>query len=255
MLDIDKYAYISGLNKTSPMEKLLFSILTMITCIVGNRIILSIIVTCLMGAVTVLIGRIPLRFYVKLLLVPMSFLVLGTITIAFDYNNTSTNMLFYVRVLNNYLGLSSTGIVTAIGVFFKALGSVSCLYFLSLSTPMLQLTSALKKLKIPLIIIELMILIYRFIFVLLETAVTMCVAQSSRLGYRNLRTGFKSVSYLGATLFIRAYKRSNELYTSLEARCYNGELNVIEEIFHTSYRNIAGIAVINITLALLSIYI
>jgi cobalt/nickel transport system permease protein len=86
--------------------------------------------------------------------------------------------------------------------------------------------------------VELMSLIYRFIFVLLETADTMFTAQSSRLGYVDLKTSYRSLGALVSTLFVRAYKRSTDLYTSLESRGYDGDLNVLEEPFqknHTLY--------------------
>lgn len=94
---------------------------------------------------------------------------------------------------------------------------------------MVDLFSVLRKLRLPKLMIEMMDLIYRFIFVLLETAGTMYTAQNSRLGYVNLVSGYRSMGSLVSALFIRSYKRSNELYTSLEARGYDGELRVLEE--------------------------
>ena len=46
----------------------------------------------------------------------------------------------------------------------------SCLYFLALSTPMTDILNELRKLRIPALLLELMMLTYRFIFVLLEIA-------------------------------------------------------------------------------------
>lgn len=128
-----------------------------------------------------------------------------------------------------YLGVTQAGLQTALHLFFKALGSVSCLYYLSLSTPMTDVLAVLRRLKVPRLLVEMMGLIYRFIFVFLETAENMLTAQNSRLGYATLPAGYRSLAALMSNLFIRAYKRSDELYTALEARGYDGELNVLEE--------------------------
>ena len=100
----------------------------------------------------------------------------------------------------------------------------------------------------PKLIVELMGLIYRFIFVLLETADTMITAQNSRLGYSSLSAGFRSLGTLVSTLFIRSYKRSDELYTALEARGYDGDLNVLEETFDTHWTGYIPAAAINLVL-------
>lgn len=114
-------------------------------------------------------------------------------------------------------------------MFLKVMGSLSCLYFISLTTPMIDVISVLAKLKVPSFLIELISLVYRFIFIILETSEMMFISQNSRLGYRDIKTSYKSLGALASTLFIRSFKRANDLYTALEARGYNGELKVLEE--------------------------
>ena len=77
--------------------------------------------------------------------------------------------------------------------------------------------------------VELMGLVYRFIFVLMDIADAMYTAQSSRLGYTNVASGYRSLSGIASSLFIRSYKRAHDLYSALEARGYDGEINVLEQ--------------------------
>src|SRR3712207_7382485 len=37
-------------------------------------------------------------------------------------------------------------------------------------------------------------------------------------------------------LFIKAYKKSQDMYTALESRCYSGDINVIEPEYSVSYK-------------------
>lgn len=138
-------------------------------------------------------------------------------------------------------------------MFLKVMGSLSCLYFISLTTPMIDVISVLAKLKVPSFLIELISLVYRFIFIILETSEMMFISQNSRLGYRDIKTSYKSLGALASTLFIRSFKRANDLYTALEARGYNGELKVIEE--QVQKRNYIYIITIIINLIFIGITI
>jgi cobalt/nickel transport system permease protein len=248
MINIDKYAYSSALKKKDPMEKLTFALTTLGVCLWAGSIPISITVLIIMTTATVKKGQTPFKFYLKLMLIPITFLIVGVVTIAVEISVSRESFIAALFIFDRYIGVSKTSLVTAAVIFFKALGSVACLYYLSLNTPMVALLSALRKMRCPKLIVELMSLIYRFIFVLMETAETMLTAQTSRLGYARLSSGYRSMGMLLSTLFIRAYKKSDELYTSLEARGYEGELNVLEESYERSFRSYLTIAGINIFL-------
>ena len=236
MLSTDQYAYLSNLKRQNPIEKLVFALLTLSICLWADCIYISIAVLLIMAWVSIFKGGTPTLVFLKLLLLPMSFLVLGVMTIAVGISQDQESMLFYFPFGVSYLGVSKTGMITAGNLFFKALGAVSCLYYLSLNTPMIDLLAALRRFKCPKLFVELMELIYRFIFLLLETADTMITAQSSRLGYSSVKSSYRSMGALASTLFIKAYKHTDQLYTALEARGYDGELNVLEETFSNSLR-------------------
>ena len=150
------------------------------------------------------------------------------------------------------MGCTYFSILTAARLFFKSLASVSCLYFLTLTTPIFEILSVLKKLKVPKLFVELMGLIYRFIFVLLDTANMIYISQNSRLGYSTLKTGFNSLGKLIANLFISSYKRSQDIYTAMESRCYDGDINLLENNYTYSYKNISLIIVVEIVLIIMN---
>ena len=231
MISIDKYAYRSKLKAVDPMQKVVFALLTLGVCLWADDLIISVAVIFIMGGMTVLKGGTPLRFFIKLMLVPMSFLFIGVLTVAVKMSQRPEGFLASIAVGGAWIGFSYTGLSEALSLFLKALGAVSCLYFLSLSTPVVDLLAALRRLRLPKLLVELMGLVYRFIFVLIDTADTIYNAQNCRLGYSSLTTGYRSLGSLVSVLFIRAYRRSDELYTALESRGYEGEFNVLEETY------------------------
>jgi len=249
MLTIDKLAYCSRLKSKNPAEKLAFALITLIICLCSNSVTVSAAVLLLMSAVTVLAGGIPLRTYIKLMLVPFVFLITGVITAAVEVAGSDGGFIWGISVSGLELGVSAQSFEKASEVFFKALGAVSCLYFLSLSTPLVDLISVLRKLKLPEIFLELMELVYRFIFVLMETADRIFTSQSSRLGYSKLSTGYRSLGQLVSVLFLRSYKYSGDLYNALESRCYSGSLKVLRKECTFSKNNILCIALVDACLA------
>ncbi|EDS78352.1 cobalt ECF transporter T component CbiQ [Clostridium massiliodielmoense] len=250
MISIDKLSYISKLRYVNPMEKFLFSMITMFCGIFLNNILVSIIIFCIMSFMTLYKAKIPFVSYYKLILIPLVFLIIGIITVAINvgYNK---EFLFSFKILGLTMGCTIEGLYSAMQILFKSIASVSCLYFLALTTPIVEVLSVLKKLKVPKLFIELMGLIYRLIFVLFETMNTIYVSQTGRLGYSTIKKGYRSLGQLVTTLFIRAYKKSQDMYTAMEARCYNGEINVIEKQYKTSYKNIGMIIFLQIVLVII----
>lgn len=229
MINIDKYAYASKLKVINPAEKIFFAITTLGVCLWANNFIVSMLVIVTMTLLINKIGKTKLSIFIKLMMIPISFLIIGILTIVISYSLNKETFFLSFRFWNGWIGISKGGLFQGLNMFFKVMGSLSCLYFISLTTPMIDVISVLSKLKVPSFLIELISLVYRFIFIILETSEMMFISQNSRLGYRDIRTSYKSLGALASTLFIRSFKRANDLYTALEARGYNGELRVIEE--------------------------
>lgn len=232
MKDIDKYAYTSHLRPIDPTQKVLFTLLILMTCLCAKSILMFVSVIILMGYLTVYKGRTAMSLYLKLMAVPLTFLILSIITLIFEFSKDPSIYLTFIKIGSFYVGITSTSLQTVCILFFKVFASVSCLYFLCLSTPMTDLLSVFEKFKCPSFLIEIMSLIYRFIFVLIDTAYTMHTAQASRLGYINFKTGIHSLGMLLSTILIRTLRMNNNLYTALECRGYTGSLKVLSEDVH-----------------------
>ncbi|MEE0420571.1 MAG: cobalt ECF transporter T component CbiQ [Lachnospiraceae bacterium] len=252
MIIIDKLCYNSKLRYVNAETKCAFSILTLIFCIADRSIVLSLLVLGIMGYVTVCRGGIPFSRYLYLMRLPLIFLFLSTLAIIANFSKTPMDA-FAIPIGGIYITSTKASLLRAAQLILTALASVSCLYFLSLSTPITDILSVFKRIHCPDLLIELMLLIYRFIFVLFDIADSLSTAQHSRLGNVNFKTSCQSFGSLASALFVRSFKKSNILYDAMESRCYDGKLRVLNESFTYKKRHI--IYIIALEAALISISI
>lgn len=207
--------------------------LTLFTCIISRSPVIALMILVATGFLTVFIGKIPISYYIRSMKWPLSFLCLSIIAIAF--------------------GASS--LQTSLQLLCTAMASISCLYFLSLSTPMTDILMVLRKMHCPKMIIELMLLIYRFTFLLLNISSAISISQRSRLGNRNLKISCQSTGILISTLFIRALKKSSLLYDAMESRCYQGDIRILEENYPPKAAELIFIFIFEAIIIGLTIYI
>ena len=228
MLFIDSFSYQSRLRYINTGEKFACSILTLCLCVAGRSAWLNLYVILVMTALTVLAGGLSPVSYLRLFLIPLSFLVMNSLILGLSLRETPLE-LFSLPVGRLNLTAGRETLSAAARMAATALAGVSCLYFLALSTPLSELLLFLKRLHLPGLIVELMMLIYRFIFLLLDCAGKISVAQHSRLGNRDFRTSLSSFASLVSCLFIQSVRRSGILYDAMEARCYDGDFSVLSE--------------------------
>lgn len=227
MIMIDKLAYSSKLRYKSPCLKTFISVSTLFICVVARLPLISLIILLSMGSLTIFVGKTSLKYYLKLIIIPLGFLVLSTLAIILNISNEPLSP-FSILLFDKYISITTTSFSYGINLILLSLASVSCLYFLSLSTPITDLIYVLKLIHCPELIIELLMLIYRFIFVLLDISNSIYTSQKCRLGNKNFKTALKSASNLCAIIFILAFKKSFALYDSMESRCYDGQINVLK---------------------------
>lgn len=255
MISIDQYVYANKLIEVHPLEKFLLTVATMVICLSAPTVYTPLLTLIIMAWLVIVKAGIPAKFFIHLMGVPIVFLMMGEMTLILSITNKPEDYLYYWRFRSFLIGINVQDLNNVLLLFLKSLGTVSCLYFLALTTPMVEIIAVLRKLKVPKLFIELMSLVYRFIFILLESAAAIYTAQSSRLGYVNSKSSFRSLSQLIYAIFIRSIHRSQMLATALEARCYKGEIRVLEKEFAVSKRSIMLIIMIELVLILSSVFL
>lgn len=251
MILIDKLAYASEIRDRSPALKSCLAVGTLFVCVAVRSFVVSSFILLVMGYLTVHFSKVSLYRYTRLMLLPLSFLVLGTIAIAVNFSDGPMD-LFNLPLGNHYLAVSRASLTYAVRLIFIALGSISCLYFLSLTTPMLDIVQVLKRLHLPWLIVEITILMYRFIFTLSDMAAAIMLSQECRLGNITFRQRIKSMGQMLSVLLIRALNKSNKLYDAMESRCYDGRIQVLWDTKKAQKKEIAAVLAFFLVLGILS---
>lgn len=228
MISIDKLCYSSRLRYENAGEKAAFSAATLCVCIASRSIEVSCAVLAATAYLTVVKGGLSAARYLRFLTLPAAFLFAGTLAILIQLSPVPLD-LAAVPIGGWYLTASTETLRYTARLILTALASVSCLYFLSLSTPVPDLLEVLRKLHCPKLLVELMLLVYRFVFLLLDTASAISTAQNCRLGNRDWKTSLRSFGQMGAALMLLSVKRANQLYTAMEARCCDDTIRVLPE--------------------------
>ena len=256
MLLIDKYAYINRLKDIHPVEKMTIALfLLLFTLLVKDKMV-SLITFTMMSAFTIFAAKIPFSYYLKLLLLPSFFLLSGTLSILFSFANRDTKLpsVLWSKQFGDWqLFISANNVEAVISLIFVVLSSISCLYFLTLTTPVQAILQVLRKLKVPQLLIEITEITYRFIFVFLETALNIYQAQNSRLGYRTARLWLHSLSMLISSLFITVFQRAKELTIAMDSRGYAEDILYLDDDYQYSATN--WLIILGIIVGMVTVYV
>ena len=225
---MDSYAYRSRLKYWNAAYKAAFSILALIIVIAADSVEVSLFTAVYMGGLTVGAGKIRISDYIHLLLIPAAFIVTGGIAVLIQFGR-GTDSMFLLPFFATNLYITKSSLLIFISLVCKAFGAVSCLYMLTLSTPMGEIISVLQKLHLPGFLVELMHLIYRYIFILLEINAKQKDAARSRLGYCDRKTAIRTFGSEIANLFVLSMKKSESYYDALESRSSTEECRFWEE--------------------------
>ncbi len=126
-------------------------------------------------------------------------------------------------------------------VFCRIIGGMSALCFISLTTPMTDIFIALRQCRIPEAVIDLMMIIYRTIFILMDQVIQIYHAQVMRLGYSRYRESIQSFATLCGAAFIASWDAGDDLIRAMDARCYDGKFALLGE--NRPVEHVPGLAV------------
>ena len=228
MSGIDKDAYASKLSRVRTGHKLLFSGVLLIVCLAFGSDLVSTLVIVLMSAATLILGGCRPGRYIRLLAVPAVFLLTGVLTVVVTRLGEHEGALLSVNLLRHAYGVTPDALRRGATLLLKAFAAVTCLYFFALNTPMNAFLTFLRK-KLPGVVVELMELIYRFIFIIWEEAAKIRVAQASRLGYSGFRNSMTSTGELVTGVFLRAMRRADRMNAAAESRGFEGDFSFLAE--------------------------
>ncbi|MBS7527157.1 cobalt ECF transporter T component CbiQ [Fusibacter paucivorans] len=217
MIRMDAIANQCGIKNWHPLLRISGTLMLLVFSIALDKI--AVYTALFIGASFCILLTTPLsiKSYVKMLAIPMGFILLSLIVIAIDADSEEALIRF------GYSGFAITrqSLALCLAVFVRSISSIALIFMMSTTVPMQHFIEWMNRLHMPSAFTELFILSYRFIFILIEEAQDMLVAQEMRFGYFKMGNALKTVNQLGASLFMRAFSRFEDLNHAMALRFYD----------------------------------
>lgn len=202
---LDKYAEInSPIQRIEPRIKTLAFILSVfITAYLGKGKELSVLILFLESFILILISKLPLKLYLKRLMLVMPPIIVFSAVYGFENGSFS------------YYSFS-----------FYTLKAAACFNFIFLlvaTTRFESLLKALRFFKTPLIIVSILSFLYRYVFVIQDELERMLRAKDARFSTSDKKINLRLNFNLIGMLFLRSLERSERIYRSMLARGFEVE--------------------------------
>lgn len=181
--------------------------------------------------VIVLLARVRLEAVLGRSTLALTFVLMAAIGAPFVHEGTP---LATLSVLRWRLAITDVGALRFANVMVKAWLSALLAITLVTTTHFLELARAMRSLGIPLVLTSVILLMYRYLYVLVDEAQRLIRAREARTASaEDGREGgsiFWRAQVTGrmiGTLFLRTYERSERIYQAMLARGFNGEIRVL----------------------------
>lgn len=234
MRNLDDIALLSPLRYKNTTLKVLLVVFALLAGLLADSPVLPAFIMLCMISATLFFGKIPAGTYFRILLSVLGFVAVSCVLLAFFSIGQGGDTLLEIPVFRWTLIVTQGSANQAILVFIRSLGGVSSLFFLAMTTPMLELFSYFKRFSFLDIFTELTMLIYRYIFVFLALLLNIQSAQKMRFGYRNYKSSVYSAGLLAGSLFVQTLEQGDRLYLAMNSRCYDGKLVYYESKYDLS---------------------
>lgn len=234
---LDAYTYTNRLRKISPHQKLGFAIVLLGIALTSHPIS-QIVLALWLGVWIVGYARIPLKVYLTLLMVTGFFWLTSlpalmlSVTSLDSIAAISADLILGYPVGDWFLFVSRRGLEQATQIGARSFACTSCLLFILLTIPFTDLLQVLRQWRFPILLTELLLLMYRFVFLFLDIVSDLQLAQKARGGYRTRQRWMYSVSLLGSQLLVRSLQHYRQFSLALATRGFQGEFRVFS---HQSY--------------------
>lgn len=182
---------------------------------------------------------VPARLFFGAMLVPGGFLLTSAAALCVTLGFQDGGVV---------LGLSAEGAWTALQAGLRALGALAVTLCFACTVPSAAWIALLRRAGAPEALLDLMMLVYRMLFVLDDARLAILRAQDNRLGFRTLPVALRSTARAAASLFVRSLRRAARLERGLAARGYVDRLPVLPPSGQASTAAYAAAAVLPVAL-------
>ena len=210
----------NALTRIDPRVKLVIAFAALIVVVTAERIVLPLFVFGICLA-TVAVLRIPPKLVVTRLAAPLSIVAVLVVIQTFV---TGTTPLFTFTVGGWMFTAKQEGLCQGVLLGSRVLGAVSVVFLLSVATPAHRIFQALRWFRISRNWLEIAILMYRYIFVLMDRVSDLAAAQKLRLGYTARGRALRSFTALAGATIIHSLEQSQRTHDAMRLRGYRGTM-------------------------------
>ena len=229
---IDDAAWASPWRRRRVGEKVLLSLALVLTALLtppwpGCVAVALVSVFAIVGP-----ARIRPSLLATVLVAPLTFLLLGTLPVAVHFGGDGWGI--------GPLRFTAEGLATAAGLFAHGIAGTLAMMVLATTTPMIDLLTWLRGLRLPDVLLEIASLTYRLLFLLLATTLAVRSAQRARLGDEaSPRRRWTALAATTGTIILRTWDRAARLQHGLEGRGYEESLTTLAPVRHRSWPFVA----------------
>lgn len=228
---IEQSAYVNAWRGRSPAAKATFSLCGLLAAFAAPRPQGGVLVTALIVITITLGARIRLRTWLHAAWPALLFLGCGCLSLLFSLHASPAGLPEFTRA--PHAGMQVAHLLG------RSLGALAALLALALTTPLPDLIALLRRLYMPELLLDLMVLCYRMLFVFSNAMQDILSAQTSRLGYATPRLALRSLGYLGAGLAAQIWQRTQALHLAAQSRANDGPLRFLSPRFMHARRDTA----------------
>ncbi|MDY6967756.1 MAG: cobalt ECF transporter T component CbiQ [Spirochaetota bacterium] len=217
-IDIDRFALIESLVHTWDTRCKIVFFTIAVFCISMLKIIELSLLAFAFSVIITVVSKIPVKFILQRVMYPILFLLPLFIFLPLSSGGK-------ILIDLNFFNIYYDGLYISFLIFLKAVSIITLIIMMLGTSTFYQSAMALKALKIPYKLINLMLFTYRYIFVYLEDLRKMRNSLILR-GYksRNWILSIISSANLVGSLLIRSYEQTDRMYNAMILRGFNSEI-------------------------------
>lgn len=235
MHGLDLHVHPNALCRVHPRSKAALAFLAVAACLALERPWVGLLTMTWMFGLTTAWARIHPARFLRAVGSGGAFLAISTCGVLLGVSlDQPTGALGEWRLGGIWFSVSASGLEQAVRLFCRALGCLSALVFLILTTSFSDLVGLARTMRLPSVITDLLVITYRGIYLLVDAFSRIRRAQEARLGYSGFRSSMRSLGLLCSQVLVAAHQRGLRQHAALEARCANGgPLTVLPSVYET----------------------
>lgn len=225
MLSIDKYAYENRIVNWSPRLKALLWLVGIIFAFQPIQWLKAVILI-VVATMTIYVTKVSIKRYISWFYAIIPFVILSIIGIVITASSQKGALMWPLKIGSVYIGVAKVMMPKAGQMALQCMTAIVCTYWFALTTPFIQILQVLKAVKFPRVMIEVTMLMYRFIFIFIDAFEQIHRAQKLRFGYDSVNLMIHSSGILAKMLFEQVIVNYEMMTKALDAKLYDGDFYI-----------------------------